>query len=81
MLYRLLIIIIQAQPCRQFHVNVKPLLDAARQTLMTTKKIDTTLVSAGRSKRYTQGAVNCIRAARPPFQTLSWHLSKPVIMY
>ena len=27
---------------------------------MTTKKIDTTLVSAGRSKRYTQGAVNSV---------------------
>jgi cystathionine beta-lyase len=27
---------------------------------MTTKKIDTALVSAGRSKRYTQGAVNSV---------------------
>lgn len=27
---------------------------------MTTKKIDTTLVSAGRNKRYTQGSVNAV---------------------
>ena len=40
---------------------------------MTTKKIDTTLVSAGRSKRYTQGAVNSViqRASSLVFDTVA----------
>ncbi len=40
---------------------------------MTTKKIDTTLVSAGRSKRYTQGSVNSViqRASSLVFDTVA----------
>lgn len=40
---------------------------------MTTKKIDTTLVSAGRDKRYTQGSVNAViqRASSLVFDTVA----------
>ncbi|AYP22049.1 cystathionine beta-lyase [Pantoea agglomerans] len=40
---------------------------------MTTRKIDTTLVSAGRSKRYTQGSVNSViqRASSLVFDTVA----------
>ncbi len=40
---------------------------------MATNKIDTTLVSAGRSKRYTQGSVNSViqRASSLVFDTVA----------
>jgi cystathionine beta-lyase len=68
-----LIIRNQAQPTTLIRGNVDVLWEMSGKAVMATKKIDTTLVSAGRSKRYTQGSVNSViqRASSLVFDTVA----------
>jgi cystathionine beta-lyase len=68
-----LIIHNQAQPTTLIRGNVDVLWEMSGKAVMATKKIDTTLVSAGRSKRYTQGSVNSViqRASSLVFDTVA----------
>jgi len=68
-----LIIRNQAQPATLIRGNVNVLWEMSGKAVMATKKIDTTLVSAGRSKRYTQGSVNSViqRASSLVFDTVA----------
>jgi cystathionine beta-lyase len=63
----------QAQPATVIRGNVNALWEMSGKAVMATKKIDTTLVSAGRSKRYTQGSVNSViqRASSLVFETVA----------
>jgi cystathionine beta-lyase len=68
-----LIIRNQAQPTTLIRGNVDVLWEMSGKAVMATKKIDTALVSAGRSKRYTQGSVNSViqRASSLVFDTVA----------